>query len=186
MGMNNHSAKDLKYSKHLPKELQTRFETALQDPELISMREDLAILTVRIQELISRLKTGENSEIWADLRKAHQSFLLAMRKGDQDEAGRALSALGNLINSGSDVETTWSELFEAIERKTVVAGREWKRLSDLQQLMTLEDTMMLITAIMGSVKRHVTSAKQRQQIALDLNLLLNKSATRRPDADIEF
>ena len=174
VAFNSSAGKDLRYSKHLPKDLLERFEAAMEDSELISMREDLAILTVRIQDLIGRLKTGEHGSIWSDLRHHHQAFLAAMRMGDQELAGKTLSALGNVIENGVSVETAWEELFDSIERKTVVAGREWKRLADLQQLMTMEDTMSLIMAVMGSVKAHVSSAVERSKIAVDISLLLNK------------
>lgn len=171
-GLEHGMAGDLGYSKYLPKDLIARFEAALADPSLISMKQDLALLHLRIEELIQRLSTGEHGTIWSDLKYWYDRFLVAMRKGEQEDAGIAIHQLGQVIEKGVSVEAAWSELFDSIERKTVVAGREWKRMADLQHLMSAEEAMALVTSIMASVRTHVSSAQEKALIAADLAGLL--------------
>src|SRR5262249_44606649 len=45
-----------KYSRFLPRGLTDAYEAALRDPELLSLREDVALLESRIVELLKRIK----------------------------------------------------------------------------------------------------------------------------------
>src|SRR5436305_15207335 len=58
-----------RYSKCLPDRLIGRYEAAQRDPELVAMRDEIALVDVRIGELLSRLDSGESGATWALLRQ---------------------------------------------------------------------------------------------------------------------
>jgi hypothetical protein len=161
------------YAKDLPHNLVNSFTKALADPDLLSMRKEVALLQVRIQELVGRLHTGEAGSLWSELQQAYRDYRKALNDHDDAAAGRALESLGNRFAQGADHEAAWNEIQKAIDDKARVASREWKRLVDLQQVITAEQAMALIGAIMTSVKDNVHDVGAQRAIADDLAKLLH-------------
>jgi hypothetical protein len=89
--------------------------------------------------------------------------------------------LGRTISSGADAEAAWGDVVRAVDDKTRVAAREWRRLVDLRQVMTAEQAMTLLAAVVASVRKHVEplGAGGRQAlrgISADLHALLHARA----------
>lgn len=51
-GLARHNTTHGRYSKHLPTRLGERYEAALKDPDLLALRDEIAITDARIQELL--------------------------------------------------------------------------------------------------------------------------------------
>ena len=66
-GKENPAFKDGRHSQFLPKGLLDRYEKFLQDPELASMREELALLDTRISLILSSLDDDFGVGLWDDL-----------------------------------------------------------------------------------------------------------------------
>ena len=49
-----------RYSKYLPARLAGRYEEAASDPELLALKDDIALLDTRIAQTVSALDTGES------------------------------------------------------------------------------------------------------------------------------
>jgi hypothetical protein len=60
-----------KYLKHLPAHLRDNFKRALADPELLSLREEAALLTTRIMDLMDK-EAPPSQETWSELRELVQ------------------------------------------------------------------------------------------------------------------
>lgn len=160
------------YSKVLPAGLKRKYAEALADPELLSARTEVALLQVRISELAKRLHSGESGTLWAQFKEGFAEFKAAMSAGDKDRIGATLTRLGGLISRGADDEAAWHELAAAIEDKTRIAAREWRRLADLKQLITVERAMVLLTTFAESVRFHVQDTRTLTLIQRDLTKLL--------------
>ncbi|HJT76742.1 MAG TPA: hypothetical protein VJ739_06030, partial [Gemmataceae bacterium] len=166
------------YSKDLPKYLAKTYRQAVDDPDLLSMRNEVALLHVRLEELTRRLGTPESGRGWAELRAARDRMHEARSIPDAAARGAALAreleVIDRVILHGSEHEANWAEVERAVARKVAVAAREWKRLVDLQQLITAESAMQLVAGIMLAVKEHVTDPNALQGIAQKMRLLLHR------------
>src|SRR2546427_7021535 len=67
-GMANGNYKHGKYSRVLPVRLQQSYEEATHNPQLLSVRHDLAACESLLQDAFRRLDTGESGAIWATCR----------------------------------------------------------------------------------------------------------------------
>src|SRR5262249_52499599 len=61
-----------RYSKFLPIRLAADYERAAHDPELLSLRHELAVVEARIIDLLGRVDTGEAGGLWHRARVAWQ------------------------------------------------------------------------------------------------------------------
>lgn len=161
------------YSKDIPMGLVQAYERAENDPDLMSMRSEVALIQMRIAELVRSLGTGENGSLWQDTQESYAAFKHAMSIRDDAAAGEALERMGTLIERGMGTWETWQELQRTIDLKTQVAAREWKRMVDLRQTLTVEDAYFIINSIALSVTRHVKDETAKQNLAADMQLVLH-------------
>src|SRR5690349_13713695 len=57
-----------RYSRVLPTRLQSRYDAARTDAALLELRDDISLLDARLEDLLSRVDTGESGVLWASLK----------------------------------------------------------------------------------------------------------------------
>jgi len=146
-----------------------KYDDAQRDPELLSARSDVALLEARLLELTERLSSGESGQLWDDLRNV-------VSRIDTAEAGdhpRILATIKTLVERGSADEAVWRQMHEMIEKKTKVASQEWKRLVDMEQVITAEKAVAFAMQLLEIVLRHVPEPDRRKKIAGEVHALMN-------------
>lgn len=164
-----------RYTKTLPKDLRKKYEQAAADPELLSLRADIALIQTRINLITQRIETGESGEAWANLQKAFINFDMAMISKDMDGLNAAVETMKGIISEGTSQETAWDEVIDLIQRKKEIAGAEWKRLLSMQQMISSEMAYALVEQIMDVVLRHVTEPGPRKLIAAEIGEIVGSS-----------
>src|SRR5688572_7711861 len=125
-----------RYSAYVPERLRERYEQAADDPELLSLRSEVALVDARLVDLLSRVDTGESGALWAELRRAYRAFARARLAGDDEPA--ALAKVEHLIERAGQDHQAWAEIGTLIEQRRKLAESESKRLITLQQMITAE------------------------------------------------
>jgi hypothetical protein len=158
-----------RYSAYLPPRLRERYEQAADDPELLSLRSEVALLDARLTDLLSRVHTGESGLLWAELRRAYRAFAKARLAGDDEAA--ALAMVEHLIERAGQDHQAWAEIGELIEQRRKLAESEGKRLVTLQQMMTAEQAMVLMRNMVDIVTRHVSDRQALSAIVVEMRQL---------------
>ena len=142
-------------SKYLPERMRGTYEAALDDPELLVLRNDIAIIDARLYDLLQRVDTGESGKLWRDAQTAYFDLLEAMRAQDVKLINSAVSKMGRCLDNGVDDYTAWDEVTKAIQQRKGLAESERKRLIEARQMISVEQAMMLLTALLTTIKEHV-------------------------------
>jgi hypothetical protein len=182
VGIKSPNFKTGRYSKVLGKGARALYEDTRDDPELISLREELSLLQVRLNDLAGRAAIGKGGlERWQELQERWQGVLALLGQGAPiaPAAAVALAGVTDLISGAVDAESAWLELGETMELKSRLSAKEWRRQTDLQNLITSERAMALIMAIMLSVRQHVQDKLVQALIADDVHKLLRQTQGRR-------
>lgn len=147
-----------RHSKHLPKDLLDRYLTAAADPELTSVRDEVALLDVRVSQLLEALGETGNLRLWKDARAKLDAFKAvgAKRKVGVGEARTALQHLDDLIDAGLSAAATWDELRETLDLRRKMAETETKRMKDLHQTISIDRALALMALLVTEVRKHVT------------------------------
>jgi hypothetical protein len=144
-----------KYLKHLPKELKGHYRDALADEQLLSLRDELGVLTARAMQLMGRLGQTE-APPWGRAVEALNDFKLAVGAKDADRFRTTLAALEDVIRMGAGAAQAhaeiWQELRAVIREKTRTAGAEWKRLNDLQGVVTVDKALGFAKALLEAAR----------------------------------
>lgn len=160
-----------RYSKVLPTRLLARYRAAERDPDLTSLRSELALVDARLTDLLSRVDTGESGAAWRALLQAHRAFKRFQATGDVAQMRTALAALqGRLEESAPDYEA-WREIQELLEQRRKLADSETKRLVVLQRMISAEQLTLMLGVIVDIVSQHITDRAVVSAIATDLQRL---------------
>lgn len=165
IGVGSASFQSGRYSKALPAKLAERYEAALRDPELLSLRDEIALNDARIAELVGRLNTGESGERWDALAVQFGAVRALAQAGELEALGVALEALGETIHHGADDRGQWQAIADAIDLRRRLAGTEMARLVVLQQMLTAEQAWALLGAVEDVVLREVPDRSVRAAVA---------------------
>jgi hypothetical protein len=155
----------------LPQSVADRYREALNDDELLSMRDEVALLDTRLGELAQELEVGDSQELWSALQITYEGMIDAHAKGRTRDMAQALVNIGNLIEQGADKWSTWQAICDLMEQRRKLVESERRRLVDLQQYITAERAMLLITAVVKIVARHIDDRKTLRLISADIGEL---------------
>ena len=145
------------YSKYLPTRLADAYQQALNDPDLVSLSSDIALMDVRLGEVLAKLDTGEAGAIWKRL-------AVACREGDTE-----LMAI--LIERGANEYRQWEDILPLIEQRRKLVESESKRTQVLNQNVPAEKNLLLMGVILNSLRTHAPREVQ-EAVANDLKALI--------------
>ena len=171
-GLAHPSTKTGRFSKDLPTRMLGNYQAALSDPDLVALREELALVTARESDLLSRVDTGEAGAHWHGIRQALADFRSAQRREDGAAAASALREMERLVDLGIADYRAWAELLGAIESRRRLAETERRRLEAMQQMITTERAMLLVAALVDAVRRHVDDRRVLDAIGREVEKIV--------------
>jgi hypothetical protein len=170
------SFKHGRYSKLLPGNLAHHYEVARQDPDLVSLRSELALIDARAAQIIEQLQQGEAGALWRRLKAARDRLQTFRKDKKLKEMGAALEELFTVIEQGVKDADAWTDLLEVTELRRRLVESQSRRERDLKQTVGLSELMALMGAIAASVHRHVTDRNAATAVSNDLRRLLGPNA----------
>jgi hypothetical protein len=176
-GVAHPSFKHGQHSRYLPKHLKRDYRLAIKDPELLSLRSQVALLASREMELTRDLAATEGPP-WEQVVGALVDVENVMAAGDQDQSKVALSELAKIVREGADqggrYATVWAELRQVILERTKVAQAEHKRMELVGGYVAVQDLMAVLMGLLEAVRQHVTDMRARQAIQNRFNELIGE------------
>lgn len=169
-----------RYSKYLPDRLIEKYTAARDDGELLALRDEVALIDVRMAGLIEQLSSGEHVSKWMQLAGVHKKISRALAKKDYEALDEAAGEIGEIIDSAAAEEFIWNELIPLFDQRRKLVESERKRLVEMQQLITAERAMSLVAAIVGVIKKHVSDPVVLNAIGDDIRAIANGNDRRGP------
>jgi hypothetical protein len=165
-----------RYSKLLPARLAARYEESLADDTLLELRNEVALLDVRISEAVQRASAGEGGQLWPELKNVLRDFLRGLTKRDSEGMRTPLQRMEQLIEQGAEETALWDEIVRLLDQRRKLVESERKRLVEMQQIITTEQAMTLLAVILDTIRRHVVDRKALGAIGADLARLVAGAA----------
>lgn len=142
-----------KYSAGLPSRMLESYERALSDGKMLQLRDEVALLDARLQDLLTRVDSGESGRLWERLATAHTEFSKARSTGKVDEMQEKLAEMEALIAAGRRDTEAWREVHTTLDLRRKLVESERKRILEAQQAVTAEqltDFMGILLDVIGS------------------------------------
>lgn len=143
------------------KELTQKVIDAENDPQLLELRKPLAIVQIRVEELLERLSTEESKERWKSVIKLFSEYRRARRTPKEDNA---FFALAHEIEGAEHDIAAWDQIFDAFDLQRKLSEAELKRLKEMQQMISSEDAMSLMMTIYNVINEEVDDPKTLRRI----------------------
>jgi hypothetical protein len=160
-----------RYSRYMPKALKKDYESALADTELLSLRDDVALLEARQAELLREMDSVAQVP-WARVVGAVDN----LARCKDSERSSCLTTLTELVLAGGSAAATvagcWAELREVLQEKAKVVQAESRRLDEMHQTMTRSQAVLLMAEVAAAVRENVTDRQVLQRIQNRLNAVL--------------
>lgn len=148
-----------RYLPYLPERLQDRFSAAQQDPELLSLESEIALVDSRLTDLLSRVDTGEAGALWKAAQASFQDLLYAMNNPHAADSPKKLfqasRELEITLGRGAADYAAWDAVISLTEQRRKLTESRRKHLLEMEQVVTSEQAMLLVSGLLESVRRNV-------------------------------
>ncbi len=178
------------YSTVLPTNLGKLYEITRQNPALVALTEQIALVDARVFELFEQLSSGDGPMAWARALKAATACEQAMQAVRVAVADRtpargqrmadALKQLDGAVTEnvavtrkGATDAETWPLITEQIYLRKKLVDSEVRRRKDAHEMVTRERVLALLGSIAASVARHVPDPKAKQAVVEDMRRLVS-------------
>jgi len=174
-GINHHSFKNGRHSKHLPKEIAGRYEAALNDETLLELGAEIALLDIHIGELLERVSGTESKEAWATLNTQVAELRKALFDGTPD-INRIIAAfrvVERTAKAGTGHASTWSQIGNAVDQRRRLVEAERRHADHIDQFVSVQEQMVFAAALLASLKAHTDDRTLIGNVASDFSRLLS-------------
>lgn len=161
-----------KYRAALGGQFRERFLNALADPDALSLRDDVALLTARIEEALSGTGAGDRLDA---IQRAYAAFGEAAASGDAGRVRNAHAALGEAIAAAGGDVARFREVERLMKLKGRMATAEFKRQIAAATVIDAASAWALVSAILELVKTNVPDPVAKRTIAEGIARLTGRS-----------
>lgn len=160
-----------RYAAGLPSNLVTQYQTALQDRYLLHLRDEVAVITTRINQLLTQTDESVNAKAWKETKALWDRLVRAHRKDDQEAISELMLRLSEMIETGKRESDIWLDIERLFEQRRKLVETEQKYLRSAGQTLTVEAALVMlaaaINALKESVKKYVGSREVQEAIIVD-------------------
>jgi hypothetical protein len=163
------------FSKYLPKNIAGNYETFLADPNLISLRDEIAVSKARSVDLLGQLNERETLNDFEELSNIWLRFRAAMNRADRAAANAAMQEMDEALEGGAENFRLWNEITKSFELTRRLQQTEAKMMNDMRLTITVESGIAFAMAIVDIVRKHLTEYMQAGKV-VDRDLFASISA----------
>lgn len=185
-GITNPKTTSGRYSLDLPTKVAARYESALSDPNLLSVRDDIALLQAAIADVMGEIKVAESRPDFDAILESVEEMAGNWQTWDWTRMNAELDKLRGLIVNKQSQRGAMREIRELIKEKASLVGQENKMLVDREQMITVEQYLMGMRALGSAVRRLVDDPRVLRSIDVEFRRLATVPSPRKyPDSGDE-
>ena len=169
-GAESPSYKTGRHSKYMPEGLLDKYHEASNDPALLSLHSDIALVDTRLADLLTKIDTGESGSLYKRLKVSWKNV-----RETKDDAARevALSEHGSLLGLAIKEELVWDDIHKMLDQRNRLVSSERKRYVEMSQVITADRAVMLFAQVAEAIKETVTDKDELRKLTTVLGNLLN-------------
>lgn len=135
-----------KYTNRVSSERVQRLRQIIEgDEDPLNMTPEIAITTMRIEELIGNLDTNETQEVWKELNRLRSKMVDAVDKEQYQAMPQYVKMLDRLITAGYQNATAYTEIQKWLETKRAIVATETKRVIAAEEMMPKDRAVALVS-----------------------------------------
>jgi len=170
------------YSKYLPIGLIDTYNEFRNDPEKLALDDQIALVDTYATQLMEELGDYSSAELWDQL----QSQVVEYHKATEAERRNLLDYIFQTIEAGASYVSKWDTLHKTMEQRRKLVVDERKRRIEMEQVISAEQAVLLVSGLMESVRQNVDDRTILTAIQADFVRLAGspqRQLDRRADTD---
>jgi len=173
-GSDHPRATHLRYSKYAPDKIIEKYEAMMNDPKMLNMREEIALVRARLSELLEGTKEERSDALWDQLNDEMGKMRRARGRGDIAGLTTAVTNIERVIERGFNAREAWAEIGDQMDRLSRIVTLERRHIVAMKYLMTVEDVGVLFTQITQIIQVNMRDENERRTAVRDLRGLLSE------------
>lgn len=161
-----------RYEKFIPGRMAEKYLESVNDPEIIALNDDIALVETRIKQLIDNIDKDEPPPVWDEVSNKFQEFMLHKRLKRVPEATECLDELEYMFSRERAERAAWDEILQRTEQIMKLRSEERKRRMDMKNLLNAEQAMdmtaKLLVAVNEGLESVVNDEETRKQVYLSI------------------
>ena len=167
-----------RYSKAIPARMLQAYEAAANDPELLDLRQSVALIDARLIDLLAGIDAGETVGRWQAMRKAYYAFRAALQAHDDPGMVRAISAMEDLISRGVSEAEAWGEIRGLLDDRRKHTETQQKLETAGERGIPASELVTFMAALQKLIESVVPDPATRIRIGDGVEQLLTQRSTR--------
>ncbi len=168
--------RDGRYSRLLPGGLSQAYERSRNDPNLLSLRDEVAVLDSRLAELVGKLDSLESASLWKRLRETAAEVHSAYLSEDAQRLAAGLTEIDVLVKAGAESAEVWREIERLVDaRRKLVAG-ESQRLVAMEAMLSTEQAVALVRSVYSACAQEIADPTVLNRVGDRLRALTARPA----------
>jgi len=145
-------------------QLLNRIEELRDDPNLWSLRDDVAFVTALMDLRAESISEGITTEHYHNLADTVKAIKSALKSGDYDRVQEFVDVLSNQVKTGADAFSGADEVVKLIEKRTDIIETEQRMMHAKAYTLEVDQAYSLIMQVFGVIKTHVKNADELKAI----------------------
>lgn len=157
-----------KFSGSIPTRLAATYEESLSDPNLLTLRHEIALLDARLNELLQRADQEGGSVLDAAVYEAWAAFLAAKRSGDAVRLSEATFKMDAAVKASYHDSSLWREVEKLTEQRRKLVVSEATLMLKLGASVPIEKVNVMIGYILAMVNHRVSDKDEKWSLTDDI------------------
>lgn len=178
-GMAAPAFKHGRYSKALTGRYRERYEAAANDPDILELLPEIALLDTRIGQLLEQL---EQDDPIGRLNQAQEAFLSlreAMAAGNTQRVLSSLESMDGILNQKQEPDRTWSSVIRLIDQRRRLVESQVRKEAQADLNLSAE-AMILLAAVESAIYLHIQDRRIIQRIITELENIAGGTSSNAP------
>lgn len=163
VGIASPTYKTGRYSAYIPNNIASNYSEALKDKDPLSLTDDVILLRSFTTKDLERMKQGDTHPAWIEAHTTVKVLSKAIKLGgDPKTIIEALTNLEEIIKPHYRATKAQQRVTGYIDQLGRVADKERRLLIDRQKVITVEQALALLTAVVMGIRESVLKYCERK------------------------
>jgi hypothetical protein len=145
-----------KFYQALPARLARLAERMANDPDLLSLRDHIELVDLRLFEVVEQLGSGESGSAWRAAAALTVEMEKAVENNDGAKLAAALKSLREVVAQGLGDSKVWAEFLETVEQRRRLSDSEAKRAKELKTAVPADQLAVIALRYVQSTREMTT------------------------------